>query len=162
MLNRPEVGAAAYHALSAGPWGLFYDRDFVRNTSVTLWRTGMADLLTSFKPLHGGQVVESRLVGARTAGPDATCAAAALRNDKALYVVLVNREATAARRLTIELPESWRIAGGTTFTGPDLDAVDGPDARPLVTGMIAASNSAVRSWILPARHFAILQLERQP
>lgn len=162
MLNRPEVGAAAYHALSAGPWGLFYDRDFVKGAAVPLWRTGMADLLTAFRPLHGGQVVDSRLVGARTTGPDATCAAAALRSGEALLLVLVNREATAARKLAIELPGSWRIAGGTTFTGPDLDAVDSPSTRPLLTGTVAASATALRSWTLPARHLAILRLERLP
>lgn len=162
MLNRPEVGAAAYHALSAGPWGLFYDRDFVRGVPVPLWRTAMADLLTAFRPLHGGAVVASALDGERTAGAEATCAAAVVRDGGDLLLALVNREPTAARRIAIAVPGRWRIAGGTTLTAPELDAVDTPDARPIVVAAIPAAPERVQAWTLPPRHFAILRLEPAP
>ncbi|MBN8527583.1 MAG: hypothetical protein J0M02_19800, partial [Planctomycetes bacterium] len=89
-------------------------------------------------------------------------AAAVVRDGGDLLLALVNREPTAARRIAITVPGRWRIAGGTTLTAPDLDAVDTPDARPIVVAAIPAAPERVQAWTLPPRHFAILRLEPAP
>lgn len=164
MLQRPEVGAATYHCLSGGPWGLFYDYDFVAKKATPVWRTGMADLLTMFKPLQGGEVLVSTLEGARTAASDpaASCAAAVVRHDARLTLALVNGEATAARPLQWTLPGTWRIAGGSLLSAADLDACNSLTATAITVDAIAPVAGSSTGWTIPARSLAILHLERMP
>lgn len=164
ILQRPEIGAAAYHALMAGPWGLFYDHDFVAGKDTALWRTGMADVLAAFRPVHGGEVLSGRLEGVRTAANDdhATCAAVAVRTATGLTLVLVNREPSAARRLTLAIPGAWRIIGGVGLSAPTLTTANGVDGRRIAVSPIPAEAGPLRTWTLPARHLAVLNLERLP
>jgi hypothetical protein len=163
MLNRPDVGAAAYHALTAGPWGLFYDRDFVAGKPVPVYATGMADLLRFLAPLHQGQVVSTTLAGERTASSDdhATAAAAAvLRPDGRLAVLVTNREATAARPLTINLgAKPWRLAGGNLFTADGLDQANAPGLNAIRVLPIAAASGPLTTFTVPAHSAALLTLE---
>lgn len=164
MLNRPEVGAAAYHALTAGPWGLFYDHDSVSGAQVPPWRTGMADLLTAFRPVHGGEVVATSLSGACTAADDpaATCAVAAVRQGQALVLVLVNREPLAARPLTLSMQGRWRLAGGMALTAPSLESANRADASLIAMEPIPSGQGQFQTWTLPARQMAVLTLESMP
>ncbi len=146
MLNRPDVGAQTYHALSAGPWGLVY-RD-----EKGLYTTGIAELFRFLEDAHQGTVLNSTLAGIGTdpyREPFHFSSAAIRSNDgKQLTVYLNNRLPRSHRTLEIKIG-GWKLASMTALTAPSLESVNTRDRKSFVYKILPMEENDGKAVIPP-------------
>ena len=144
-LSRPEITAASYHALTTGPWGLF----FCDPESGKLYTSGMAELFRFFSKLPDGNVVATTISGSGTDPnrPDLEFIAATVSTPQGLFLVVVNRG--AERKAKLALGSNYQLRSGYKLTAPDRNSVNTLKERTIsITSLPSLSRDAVLNEIL--------------
>lgn len=152
FLNRPGVAMANYHSFSSGPWKILY-RD---EKSGEADETAMADTFRLLNRMgDAGVVVPIRISGdgAGAAREGVVFAAAAVRRDRKVQVLLVNRG--EARTVEWSFQSPMKVTGALRLSGPDLDSYNSPGNRPVVMEPFEVSADAAKSLKVP-EHSALL------
>lgn len=154
-MDRPEITAATYHGLAAGPWWV------LNRENGTLCSSGIADMLRLFAKLPEGNVVRVDVSGPGTdvTKPDLNFTAAAVAGANGLSLVAVNR-GPAARVASISLGSEYRLRGGWILSGPNAQARNSSADRPIKLEPLPGEAPPFRSLSIPA--FSMLVLDLAP
>lgn len=118
MLSRPEIGAAAYHSFSGGPWGTYYRS----KTTSRLYTTGIFDLFKLFYNTLGNEVVSCTVEGERKAsrGKDRIFTATAMTSGDELRLILLNRDPEKARDVQFAFNKTYNLMQKNIFTADSM------------------------------------------
>ncbi|SDT99044.1 Alpha-L-arabinofuranosidase [Verrucomicrobium sp. GAS474] len=161
-LNRPDVGPAAYHAFSAGPWWMISRQ---RKTE-RLHTSGIAELFRLLSKIEGENVVQSEAQGALTdvRKPDLQFDTAAIRRaDGTLQLFIANRG--GPRTADFSLGKDYAIADSCQLTSTGgMSSVNTPDEQPITVkdGVYPADETkSLGKLDLPARSVTLLTLKKR-
>lgn len=159
MMDRKDVGVMSMHALTSGPWGMFYRE----KASGKLYATGLLELFKLYFSIPDGSIVASHMDGVETDVRDGKLALSSfsVKSGDRLYTLVVNRNPSAERALEIKFAEgSWALSGGSLLTAPSVDSVNTPSAKPIMAQPLKASPGALKTFVVPPKSVVLLELTR--
>jgi hypothetical protein len=166
MINSPSVAAAAMHALSGGPWGIYYmsQRDETgKSKPCAPYFTAQGDLFrlmsSCFK--NGKDVVSASVTGDRTKleTKGTTFSATTVTTPDGLAVLLVNQE-PVPRKLNFSAQSRYTLSSAQCFTGDSLDARNDSTRKEIKIKTVPGIPGEFKSFELPARSVVALKLTR--
>ena len=169
MLQRKEVTAAAYHSLSAGPWGIIYSDPLWWNASSGgednfFYTTGIFDLLTFFNEALGKHVVSSSADGTRTDVKAASCTFSGTvmtTGDKGLTLIMVNLEPENPREILFKFKKTYSLIEKKIISAQKTGSYNTKKEKKIMvnTGYFSKKRRFT-SYIMPAKSIVVLKLQR--
>lgn len=158
LLSRPQVGAAAYHSFSAGPWGVVY-RDGKTGRD---YHTGIYDLFRLYGEALGQEVIASEVSGPRAdvLQTDLTFTAVAMRTAEGVNLVLVNREPSAVREVSFAFERGYDLVETHSLTAETMESHHTATTKDMQTSreQHAPAGELFREYRLRAKSIVVLKL----
>ncbi|MGG1553718.1 carbohydrate binding domain-containing protein [Paenibacillus ferrarius] len=158
MYNRPEITMAAYHALVSGPW---FTLDL---GSSGIYRTGIAEMMTTMEQALGTDVVKADVTGDYTnlTQDNNTFTVNAMTDDAdGLRLVLVNRDARMKRDIAFEFEHAYKVVKKTVLTAPSLISTNTATSAPIsAVTTVVTDEQALQNYLMPEKSMVVLYLEK--
>lgn len=166
MINSPSVAAAAMHALSGGPWGIYYTsqrNEAGKSQPCAPYFTAQGDLFRLMSSCfeNGKDVVAASVSGDRTKleTKGTTFSAATVTTPDGLAVLLVNQE-PVPRKLDFSAQSHYTLASWKCFTGNSLDARNDSTRKEIQIKLAPGVPGEFKIFEVPARSVVALKLTR--
>ena len=161
QLQRPMVAATAYHAVSAGPWGVVYRH----GPTGRLYTTGIYDLFKVLNAAFGDDVVQTFVTGDRTdpGSADLSLTVSAMTTDLGLNLLIVNREPHTRRSIDFDFGDRYALRRETILTASEIDAYNTVDKQEVIASTVAhAGDEPFGRHEVRSKSVTVLKLERTP
>jgi alpha-L-arabinofuranosidase len=167
MYQRPEVGAATYHAISGGPWAVVKKDE----QSQTLYRTGIFPTFQLLNESLGDNVVQLQLDGMQTAlamkdyrdqtqNYPTLVALAMTTHQGQLHLLLLNRSDHLLREIALQTEYHYRPSQARILSASSLDAFNTATEN-LITLQDWPLPQSLETLTIPNQSLVLLKLERQ-
>ncbi len=153
----PQIAMMAYHNLNGQPWKVL-----TREKESGAWYANAMGETFRFYHDHLREQLVLHYIegpGTDTRHNDLNVTALATADNGGLSVILVNRDAKLGRPLRITGVEGYAFGEAAALTGPELDAINTADYRPVVPRSLTLPNHPqTLSLHLPAKTILGIQL----
>lgn len=165
MYQRPEVGAATYHALSGGPWAV------VKKEGQIHYRTGIFPTFQLLNKSLGNWVVALKLDGMQTAlnmqayhnqtqNYPTLVALAMTTHQGQLHLLLLNRSSHLVRKVSLKTQYQYRTIHASILSAPDLKSFNTASRAPITLADWPLPKT-LNTLTIPSHSMILFKLERQ-